>query len=333
MSADKVARETSQSAAPKKRRLWRWLGLALSLLVAAFAWFIWWLLPGVHYVAQDVQLPVRFAQGLVYVEPETSAGAKLTLLADTGGGLYVTERAVERTGMRPISLFGTKLTRLPTFRPAAWIPEVTGGEKWMLVAERGGDGMLGQRWFAGGVWTFDYPAQKLILHHQPFSPAPSQAARALPLGFLHEWGVRTGHHPRFTIRVDGQPIESLLDTGATVWLSPEAMQVVGEPGESERATSFVSTRLFDRWHQAHPDWRVIEKGCEMSHEDLIEVPEVEVAGLRSGPVWFTRRGEGAYAWMSSYTDAPISASLGGNFFRRFRLTIDYPNAVGYLERE
>jgi hypothetical protein len=117
-----------------------------------------------------------------------------------------------------------------------------------------------------------------------------------------------------------------------VRLTPEAMQVVGEPGASERATSFVSMRLFDRWHKAHPDWRVIEKRCEMSHEDLIKVPVVEVAGLRSGPVWFTRRSEGNYVWMSSFMDAPISASIGGNFFRLFRLTIDYPNAVAYLER-
>src|SRR4029077_2828582 len=107
-------------------------------------------------------------------------------LADTGGGLYVTEQAVERTSMQPISVFGWKRTRLPAFRPAAWIPEVTGAEKWMEVAKRDGDGMLGQRWFAGGVWTFDYPAQKLILHHQPFLPSPSEVARAIPLGFLHE---------------------------------------------------------------------------------------------------------------------------------------------------
>jgi hypothetical protein len=145
-------------------------------------------------------------------------------------------------------------------------------------------------------------------------------------------GICTGHHPRFTIRVDGQPIEALLDTGATVWLTREAMQVVAEPGESERATSFISARLFERWHTTHPEWRVIKNGCEKSHEDLIEVPEIEVAGLRAGPVWFTRRGDGNYAWMSSFMDAPISASIGGNFFRHFRLTIDYPNAVAYLQQ-
>jgi hypothetical protein len=332
MPIDEPAQETSIADTPKRRRYWRLLGLALLLIVIAVAASIWWVLPGVHYVTQDAQLPARFIDGLVYVEPETYAGAKLTLLTDTGGGLYVTEQAVERTGMQPISVFGSKLTRLPVFRPAAWIPEVTGAEKWMLVATRGGDGMLGQRWFAGGVWTFDYPAHKLILRHQPFSPSPSEAAHAIALSFLHQWGMRTGHHPRFTIRVDSQPIEALLDTGATVRLTSEAMQVIGAPGLSERATSFISATLFDRWHKAHPEWRVIEKGCEMSHQDLIEVPEVEVAGMRAGPVWFICRGEGSYTWMSTFMDAPISASIGGNFFRHFRLTIDYPKAVAYLER-
>ncbi len=332
MPTDEVTREPLKPATPRKRRIWRFLGLVLLLFVVAAAALLWWMLPGVHRVAHNAQLPTRFSNGLIYVEPETSAGVKLTLLTDTGGGLYVTKQAVERTGMQPISVFGSMLTRLPAFRPTAWIPEVTGAEKWMSVADMGGDGMLGQRWFAGGVWTFDYPAQKLILHHQPFSPSPSEAAHAIPLGFLHQFGIRTGHHPRFTIRVAGEPIEALLDTGATVWLTPEATKMVGEPGDSERATSFVSARLFDHWHKAHPEWRVINKGCEMSDADLIEVPEIEVAGLHAGPVWFTCRGDGSYAWMSSFMDAPISASIGGNFFRHFRLTIDYPNAIAYLEQ-
>jgi len=77
---------------------------------------------------------------------------------------------------------------------------------------------------------------------------------------------------------------------------------------------------------------VIEKGCELSHQDLIEVPEIEVAGLRAGLVWFTRRGDGNYVWMSSFMDATVSVSIGGNFFRHFKLTIDYPNAIAYLVR-
>jgi hypothetical protein len=31
-------------------------------------------------------------------------------------------------------------------------------------------------------------------------------------------------------------------------------------------------------------------------------------------------------------DKPISASIGGNFFRHFRVTLDYPRAVAYFEK-
>jgi hypothetical protein len=331
MSVNEPTPGNPHTVVPKRRRLRRWLGLTLLVLFLAAAALIGWILPGVHRVARDVQLPVRYADGLIYVEPETSAGVKLSLLADTGGGLHVTTGAVERAGMQPLSLFGSRRTRLPGFREDKWIPEATGAEKWMAVINGEGDGMLGQRWFAGGVWTFDYPAQSVILRHQPFSPTSGERAHTIRLGFRGTLGIRTCHHPRFVFCVDGQPIEALLDTGATVRLTGQAMQVVAEPGDSERATSFVAASVFDRWRKAHPEWQVIEKGCKLSNQDLIRVPEVEVAGLCAGPIWFTRRGDGNYVWMSSFMDAPISASVGGNFFRHFRLTIDYPNAVAYLQ--
>jgi hypothetical protein len=50
---------------------------------------------------------------------------------------------------------------------------------------------------------------------------------------------------------------------------------------------------------------------------MIEVPEVQVAGLRAGPVWFTRRANANYTWMSSFMDKPIVASVGGNFWHPF----------------
>jgi len=76
---------------------------------------------------------------------------------------------------------------------------------------------------------------------------------------------------------------------------------------------------------------MIENGCLKSHEALIEVPEARVGGLAAGPIWFTRREDGALLWMSSFMDRPIAASIGGNFLRHFRVTVDYPNAIGYFQ--
>jgi hypothetical protein len=313
------------------RRWLRRLVIALLVVVLAGAAFVWWWLPGTRVADHDVTLPVRYAEGLIYAEPVTVRGEKLSFLTDTGGGLFVTRGCAQRCGMVPAPLPGTSRARLPAFRPDAWIPEPTGGEKWLALVDGEGDGMLGQRWFAGGVWTFDYPARKLILCRTPFTPTEAMARHAVPLWFRSAWGLRTANHPRFVVTVAGQAVDALLDTGATVWLSPEAFKVLGDKRPAERATSFVSADLFQSWRQAHPGWRVIEKGCEKTGEAMIEVPAVDVAGLSAGPVWFTRRANENYTWMSSFTDRPIAASVGGNFLGHFRVTLNYPLATAYFE--
>ncbi|HEY9170690.1 MAG TPA: hypothetical protein VI136_00235 [Verrucomicrobiae bacterium] len=317
----------------KRRRWLRWLVILVTLVMAISGvglGFIWWWLPGSHVVDRDIELPTRFTAGLIYAEPVTIGGEKMSLLADTGGGTFVTRRCAARCGMRADLAFGGR-SQLPAFRLEAWIPEPTGGEKWIPLTDGEGDGMLGQRWFAGGVWTFDYSAAKLILRQRQFVPTDAMARHAVALGFRREFGVRTSNHPRFLVVIAGEPVESLLDTGATVWPSPEALHAMGDQAPGEQATSFVSADLFSQWRTAHPEWRVINEGCERSREALIEVPEVQVAGLRAGPVWFTRRGTANYAWMSSFMDRPIAASIGGNILMHFRVTVDYTTAVAYWE--
>jgi hypothetical protein len=191
--------------------------------------------------------------------------------------------------------------------------------------------MLGQRWFAGGVWTFDYLSRKLVLRRSSFLPSVEITHHAAPLGFRRWCGIRLSNQPRFEVSIAGQTIDALLDTGATVWLSQEAQRIIHDGGPAERATSFISEDIFERWRKDHSGWRVIEKGCQKSGEAMIEVPEVEVAGWKVGPVWFTRRVPWNFKWMSSYMDRPISASIGGSFLSYFRVTLDYPKSVAYFE--
>ena len=314
-----------------------WLKIAavclLSFLIGA-AVFVWWLLPGEHRVAKDTKLPTRYAGDRFFAAPVTTTGVKLKLLTDTGGGLMLSSATLERCGLRPRKFFGMMLTRLPAFRPDAWIPEPTGAEKWMQVSPPGGgDGMLGQRWFAGGVWTFDYPAQKLILRAASFAPTTEMRQHAAPLGFHKaRLGFREHNHPRIVVAVAGETVEALFDTGATVWLSPEAMNIMNASGDAERGTCFAAASLFERWHRTHPDWRVIEGGCTKTGAALIEVPEVEVAGLKTGPVWFTHRQDGNYTYMSRFMDKPITAAIGGNFLKHFRVTVDYLASTAYFEK-
>jgi hypothetical protein len=112
--------------------------------------------------------------------------------------------------------------------------------------------------------------------------------------------------------------------------SAHALLADGRP--ARRAASFISAAVFDRWRAAHPEWRVIERATSFG-APMIEVPEVEVAGYRIGPVWFEGRRAGVFEeWMSQWMDAPIVGALGGNALRFFRVTADYPNAVAVFEK-
>jgi hypothetical protein len=64
---------------------------------------------------------------------------------------------------------------------------------------------------------------------------------------------------------------------------------------------------------------------------MIEVPEIQIAGFRVGPVWFTERPDpNFHQFMSQWMDRQVDGALGGNAFRFFRVTVDYPAAVAHF---
>jgi hypothetical protein len=66
---------------------------------------------------------------------------------------------------------------------------------------------------------------------------------------------------------------------------------------------------------------------------IIEVPEVRVAGWTVGPVWFTERPDASFhQFMAQWMDKPPEGAVGGNVFRHFAVTVDYPAAVAYFRR-
>ena len=145
------------------------------------------------------------------------------------------------------------------------------------------DGAVGY-WFAGRVWTFDYPAGRLVLRPAGNLP-PHGPGQRVELGFgADSTGARTTHFPRIRVRVDGDSLDFLFDTGATMVLTDSALARIGDGRPARRAASFISATVLDRWRQAHPDWRVIERATGFG-ADLIEVPAVEIAGRRVGRTW------------------------------------------------
>jgi hypothetical protein len=134
-----------------------------------------------------VELPTVYAEHRFFVTPVTPTGETLRLYTDSGGGLFLLDGAVKRLGL-PVKTEGegqekAGLVRLPAFRPGASIPPPLANDGRLVVLPAGQeksfpeklDGMLGQAWFSGRVWTWDYPGRRLLWRPDGGLPAVAQA--------------------------------------------------------------------------------------------------------------------------------------------------------------
>jgi hypothetical protein len=296
---------------------------------------------------RPVEIPVLYAADRFFATPTTTSGQTLRLYTDSGGGLFLLTGTAKRLGL-PTRTVGERQEKmqtaeLPAFRPDASIPPPlgNGGALPLFPDERAKhefpdpiDGFLGQAWFSGRVWTWDYPAKRLLWLPDGGLPAVAESHR-VKLGFKADKdGKRIADFPRIAAAIDGETLDLLFDTGATVTLSSEALAKLGDQGPASRGTSFIAAVHFDRWRRKHPDWRVIENAdAGLKGEPMIEVPAVTVAGYTVGPVWFTRRPDpNFHKFMSQFMDRQVEGALGGSALRFFRVTVDYPHAVAVFER-
>jgi hypothetical protein len=289
------------------------------------------------------ELPVEFVTDRFYVRPITEDGHEVRLYTDTGGGLFVTPATALRLGLQ-VETIGDGDERIgicdpPTWRGDAAIPDLSAdadprppdvrGKLFVYDAPVGwldADGLLGQVWFGGRCWTFDYLGGRLAVDGVP--PADADVDHVVTLGFpVGDDGRRSTHFPSIEASVDGVTSGFLFDTGAMVSLTDRALDAFG--GEArDRGTSFVVGSIFDRWRTRHPDWPVVE-GADRNadSEPMIQVPAVTIAGHTVGPVWWTRRPDANFHdYMSSMMDRRVDGALGGSLFRYFTIHVDYPNA-------
>ncbi|MEI7036133.1 hypothetical protein [Fulvimonas yonginensis] len=296
-------------------------------------------------------MPTRFEAGHFFAVPRTVDGQGLRLIVDTGGGggaglYWLSGATAQRLGLKTsrCTIGGERLevAPLPRYAPGQGLPapESPCGPVLLVNAQfrpnaASGDGQLGAGYLPGRVWTFDYPARRLVLEPPAWQPDP--AAHATPLGFRRDAkGHLESGFPRLTIRVDGQPLDMLLDTGATAHPTAAGKKASGTPTVGGYGvTSYITTSMLEHWHQAHPDWRVVDQGDDLfgpTHATrLIRVPAVEIAGWSVGPVWFTERPDRAFhVFMSSMMDKRVEGAVGGNVFGHFAMTIDYPHEKVYF---
>lgn len=288
--------------------------------------------------ASSVELPARFEADLVYVEPTLPDGHALSFYTDTGGGYFIREASAAnaKLALQPATAELREETGNPDARVAVLagigmpmpedgvMPVMPAGGPGGLPGAREVDGMFGAPWFAGHVWRWDFAAKRLIVDAP--APAATQDRHGIAVGFKQLPGREAPlAYPRIDVTIDGRTLPMLLDTGAMTVLTPEALKALGDDGPAQRATSMITDNVFNAWHAAHPDWRVIEAAQAGTGAAMIEVPEVEIAGWRVGPVWFTYRPDANFhRFMSQFTDVRIEGAIGNNVFREFTMTVDYP---------
>jgi hypothetical protein len=313
--------------------------LSLSILIA---------MPGAAIAAESAQtLPARFEADRIFVVPKTADGTEIRFFTDSGGGYFISKEMADRLHLPTQSVASdaaddkdakpTSMATLPTFQRDATIPLSVEGDGKIAVMSmdsvppvlRDADGMLGEVWFGGRIWTWDYPGKTLRIEGTRWKPNASTPH--VSLGFPTENNARADNFARIAIAVDGKSFDVLLDTGASTMLTDEALKAVDDKRPARRATSFIVDSIFKDWRAKHPDWRVIENAEAGTKAAMIEVPLVEIAGSRVGPVWFTwRPDKNFHDYMSGMMDGKVEGAIGGDAFNHFVMTIDYPKAVAYF---
>jgi len=300
-------------------------------------------------------LPADVRGNRFFVRWRLERGGELRFYLDTGGGpnmLFL--ETVRRLGLTPdtaimggdtvtsvriardlgTASFPALTNALPNPDSATvrlYVPPPT-GEVGRLVEEfrldsLSVDGFLGQLWFADRVWTFDWPGRRLLVH-EPGSAPPLPSRCWVPLGFQTDSaGRRTISFPRITAVVDGDSVDFLFDTGAMTTLTDSARRLADPQEPARRATSFITRERFERWQARHPDWTLIRNAEQGTGAPMIRVPQIEVGGVRLGPVWFTERpDQNFHQFMSQMMDRRIDGALGGSAWRYVTVVLDYPRA-------
>ncbi len=295
-------------------------------------------------VANEIVVPARYDEGRWIVRPVTARGDTLDLYTDTGGGVLFIAR--ERLGPDAMLSPGrvtpqgdsSFTTTWPSMPAGSAFPRPFGDSSPQVMTASsaafrrlaGGfparDGFLGNEFFAHHIWVFDYPAHVLGVLPAGTAPMPLGGS-TIPFTFKADAGKGDEPwFPRIRVEIDGDSLDLLFDTGATTELTDSAAAKIGDGRPRSRAASFITRTVAERWQTRHPDWRVVKQAEVGTSADMIEVPHVTVAGLTSGPVWFTIRPDPNFTtYMSKWMDQPIVGAFGGSGLRYFRVIADYPN--------
>jgi hypothetical protein len=192
------------------------------------------------------------------------------------------------------------------------------------------DIFLGQNFFMGRAWTFDY-VHRQVWVGTPLAASDEGKQGVQRLGFKkNENQQKIYGHPSMYIEVGSEKIDVLFDAGASIVLS-EAGKKMFNTQEKTLGGSFIAASIFEKWRKQHPEWKYYEKADWK--QDVIEVPLVKVGGYEVGPVLFAKRPDEAWSQNMIHTmDKVVKGALGGSALKYFKVMIDYNSELIKFER-
>lgn len=260
-------------------------------------------------------LPAVFQNGLVYVKVAINGGPDAWMDLDTGtspsivvpayaraAGLRLTAKgkATEGFGSQKIETFTTSTAVLRTGheRPRAVEFESIELSGMKDPGAQPLSGLLGQSFLAGKIIVFDYQNQKLFFRGTPEANGGTDVPMTL-----------VGGMPFVRIALDGHEVSALVDTGGTYGLlvTPEGLKQTG----------------LQRYLKLSRKVSTVGHGGEQA-ATVDKAPTLTLAGM-------VIPGLSAVYTSLGTTTIPAVASLGKDFLKHYRVTLNYAAGTARFE--
>lgn len=316
-----------------------------------------------YNASTPVLLPSLFIHGQrFYIKMRTQHGDTLLAFGDSGGGIsMMNPNAIDKYGMQakvktgllrgimplhyvafadavadrsipePV-LLRDKILRHPFARVTEsflLVPPLDDELK-LITKVMAFDIFLGQNFFMGKAWTIDYVRQQ-IWENTPLaaSDAGKPGVQRIGLRRNNNGDAVYGHCSMF-IEVDGQIIEVLFDSGASIILSDDGKKALNTT-DATIGGSFIAKSIFDKWHHDHPEWKYYPHADVK--QDVIEVPKITIGGNEVGPVLFACRPDKVWSEdMLGTMDKVVKGAIGGSALQYLKVTVDYNSALIKFEK-
>lgn len=214
--------------------------------------------------------------------------------------------------------------------PYLFIPPMDDELKFIVQSMPDMEVFLGQNFFMGKAWTIDY-LKHTITVNTPIGETDKSNPNVQKIGFKKNNNQENIFgHPSMFIEVNGEKIEVLFDTGATLTLSDNGKKNLNTKANTIGG-SFIATSIFDKWRKEHPDWKFYQKADMMN--DIIEVPIVKIGNNEVGPVLFAKRPDENWSnGMINTMDKVVKGAIGGSGLKYLKVTIDYNSELIKFEK-